>query len=95
MPLGGGTEVAGRVWAYELAPIRVNSIVSGVVETQLWEDVTGSKDAAQVQLDSIAKILPVQRVGHPDDIAKTVAFLIDNGFVSGTSLVVDGGHRLI
>ena len=32
---------------------------------------------------------------NPDEIAKAVAFLIDNGFVNGASLVVDGGHRLI
>jgi len=57
--------------------------------------VTGSKDAAQAQLDSIAQILPVKRIGRPDEIAKAVAFLIDNGFVNGASLVVDGGHRLI
>ncbi len=92
---GGGSEAAGRVWAYELAPIRVNSIVPGIIDTRLWEDITGNKDAAQAQLDSIAKILPVQRVGRPEEIAKAVAFLIDNGFVNGTSLVVDGGHRLV
>lgn len=92
---GGGSEAAGRVWAYELAPIRVNSIVPGIIDTRLWEDITGNKDAAQAQLDNIAKILPVQRVGRPEEIAKAVAFLIDNGFVNGTSLVVDGGHRLV
>jgi len=95
--VGAATEAAGRIWAYELAPIRVNTIVPGVIDTRLWEekDVTGSKDAAQAQLDSIAQILPVQWVGRTDDIAKAIAFLIDNGFVNGASLVVDGGHRLI
>jgi len=34
-------------------------------------------------------------VGTADDIAKSVAFLIDNSFVNGVSLVVDGGHRLV
>ncbi len=93
--VGAATEAAGRIWAYELAPIRVNTIVPGVIATPLWEELTGSKDAAQTQLDTIAQTLPVQRVGRPDDIAKAVAFLIDNGFVNGASLVVDGGHRLV
>ncbi len=93
--VGGATEAAARIWAYELAPVRVNTVVPGVIATPVWETLTGSAEAARAQLDAIAAALPVRRVGAADDIAKAVAFLIDNGFVNGISLVVDGGHRLI
>lgn len=92
---GAATEAAGRIWAYELAPVRVNTIVPGVIDTPAWTHLTGSKEAAQAQLDAVAELLPVKRIGKPEDIAKSVAFLIDNDFIDGISLVVDGGHRLI
>lgn len=93
--VGGATEAAARIWAYELAPIRVNTIVPGVIETQVWEQLIGDAAGAKEQMNAIASNLPVKRVGSPDDIAKAVAFLIDNGFANGASLVLDGGHRLI
>ena len=93
--VGAATEAAGRIWALELAPLRVNTVVPGVIETPAWEALLGSPEAARAQLDAIAESLPVKRVGTADDIAKAVAFLIDNDFVNGASLVVDGGHRLV
>ncbi|VAV93676.1 3-oxoacyl-[acyl-carrier protein] reductase [hydrothermal vent metagenome] len=93
--VGAATEAAGRIWALELAPIRVNTVVPGVIATSIWEELTGGPEAAREQLDAIAASLPVQRIGTADDIAKAVVFLMDNGFVNGLSLVVDGGHRLI
>lgn len=92
---GAASEASGRIWAYELAPIRVNTIVPGVIETDVWASLYGSAETAKEQLGGIASILPVGRVGSPDDIAKAVVFLLDNSFVNGISLVVDGGHRLI
>jgi len=93
--VGAATEAAGRVWAYELAPIRVNIIVPGVIDTPIWPQLMGSESVAREQLQAIAESLPVKRIGQSSDIAKAVAFLIDNEFVDGISLVVDGGHRLI
>jgi NAD(P)-dependent dehydrogenase (short-subunit alcohol dehydrogenase family) len=89
------SEASGRMWAYELAPIRVNTIVPGVIETDAWARLFGSDEAAQAQLTDIGSTLPVGHVGAADDIAKAVSFLIDNTFVNGISLVVDGGHRLV
>ncbi|SFC31103.1 SDR family oxidoreductase [Pseudoalteromonas denitrificans] len=91
---GAATEAAGRIWAHELAPIRVNTVVPGVIETRIWGDLLG-EEQADAQLNSIANTLPVKRIGTAEEVAKAVAFLIDNGFVNGISLVIDGGHRLI
>lgn len=92
---GAATEASGRIWAYELAPIRVNTIVPGVIETDVWSTLYGSDETARMQLADLAGLLPVGRVGSADDVAKAVSFLVDNTFVNGISLVVDGGHRLI
>lgn len=92
--VGGATEAVARIWAHELAPIRVNTIVPGVIETPIWNELIGD-EAAKMTLEATAEALPVGRVGTADDIAKSAAFLIDNSFVNGHALVVDGGHRLI
>lgn len=83
--VGGATEAAARVWAFELAPIRVNTIVPGIIETPVWGSLMDA-ESARATLDSTAAALPVGRVGQPDDIAKGVSFLIDNGLVNGHGL---------
>lgn len=52
-------------------------------------------DKKHETLDAMARRLPVGRVGQPDDIADAIAFLMSNGFTTGTVLHVEGGHRLI
>jgi NAD(P)-dependent dehydrogenase (short-subunit alcohol dehydrogenase family) len=91
--VGAASEASARVWGLELAPVRVNSIVPGIIETPIWGNLMG--DAASETLASIAQSLPVGRVGTADEVAKAVEFLIDNEFVNGHALVVDGGHRLV
>ena len=92
--VGAATEAAARVWGLELAPIRVNTIVPGIIDTPVWAGLMGEEAAAEA-IAGFAGALPVRRVGTSEDVAKAVAFLVDNSFVNGVSLVVDGGHRLI
>ena len=82
-----------RALAVELAPIRINAVSPGWVETPIWSFVAG--DRKDETLDAMAKRLPVGRVGQPEDIADAIAFLMGNGFTTGTILHVEGGHRLI
>jgi NAD(P)-dependent dehydrogenase (short-subunit alcohol dehydrogenase family) len=91
---GAATEAAARIWAFELAPVRVNTIVPGIIETPIWGNLM-PEDAAKATLDATAEALPVGRVGRPEDLAHGVEFLIGNGFVNGHALVIDGGHRLV
>ncbi len=92
--VGSAIEAASRVWALEYAPIRINTIVPGIIDTPIWGSLLGESGRAK-HLDGTARVLPVGRVGLPGDVAKAVAFLIDSPFVTGTTLVVDGGHRLV
>lgn len=82
-----------RALAVELAPIRVNAVSPGWVDTTIWAQVAG--DRKDETLSAMAERLPVGRIGQPDDIADAIAFLIGNGFTTGTTLHVEGGHRLI
>ncbi len=82
-----------RALAVELAPIRVNAVSPGWVDTPVWQSVAG--DAKDEMLAGMARRLPVGRTGEPEEIADAIAFLMGNGFVTGEVLHVEGGHRLI
>lgn len=82
-----------RALAIELAPIRVNAVSPGWVDTGIWAQVAGDRKAET--LTAMAERLPVGRVGRPDDIADAIFFLMGNGFTTGTTLHVEGGHRLV
>jgi NAD(P)-dependent dehydrogenase (short-subunit alcohol dehydrogenase family) len=78
--------------AIELAPVRVNVISPGWVDTPIWEQLGVDRRVAFAEL---AGRLPVRRVGTADDVAQAFMSVIGNGFISGTVLHVDGGHRLV
>ncbi|KUM23584.1 short-chain dehydrogenase [Mesorhizobium loti] len=82
-----------RALAIEQAPIRVNAVSPGWVDTPIWQFVAG--DAKDETLAAMAKRLPAGRVGRPEDIADALRFLMGNGFTTGTTLHVEGGHRLV
>lgn len=82
-----------KALAVELAPLRVNAVSPGWVDTPIWTFVAGDrKDEA---LGAMARKLPVGRVGRPEDIADALAFVMGNGFMTGSVLHVEGGHRLV
>ena len=82
-----------RALALELAPIRVNAISPGTVVTPVWDGMPENERRAI--FEQTAKELPVKRVGHPDDIAKGVVYLIECGFMTGSILYVDGGASIV
>ena len=46
-------------------------------------------------VETIAAKLPVKRIGNPEEVADAVLFLMGNGFITGTTLLVDGGDALV
>jgi NAD(P)-dependent dehydrogenase (short-subunit alcohol dehydrogenase family) len=78
--------------AAELAPVRVNVVAPGAVDTPWWSFL--DDDARQAQFAAMADGVPVKRVGQPADVAAAIRYLIGATFVTGTILPVDGGFTV-
>jgi NAD(P)-dependent dehydrogenase (short-subunit alcohol dehydrogenase family) len=89
----GTIEALTRALAIELAPIRVNAVSPGVVRTNLWQNMSSSE--REQLFESVGKRLPVGRVGEAHDIAQAYLFLMQEGFSTGQTVVVDGGAVLV
>ena len=87
----GAVEAFARSLAVDLAPIRVNTIQPGLIDTPFL-DTLGDRRNALVA--DYSERLPVGRVGRAEDVADAVLFLMKNGFVTGITLTVDGGGVL-
>ena len=82
-----------RAMAVELAPIRVNIVVPGLVKTNLWNDMAeADRDA---MFEHIAATLPVNYIADADDIAQSYIYLIRQPYCTGQRIVVDGGYVLV
>ncbi len=82
-------ETLARGLALELAPLRVNVISPGVVDTPILGN-------GRSQTDHWAQSsLPLKRMGHADEIASAVLMLMTNTYITGEILHIDGGARLI
>jgi NAD(P)-dependent dehydrogenase (short-subunit alcohol dehydrogenase family) len=91
--LTAATFALTRNLALELAPIRVNSIAAGFVDTPLSAALLGDKlDARREQLRAT---LPVRRVVGPADVAALAIHLMTNTAVTGATYDIDGGEQLI
>jgi NAD(P)-dependent dehydrogenase (short-subunit alcohol dehydrogenase family) len=82
-----------RGLSVDLAPIRVNVVSPGIVDTPLYAGMP--PEQRNGMYNSIAQQLPVGRVAQPEDIAATYVYLAKNGFTTGTSVLIDGGAHLI
>lgn len=90
----GGMSLLMKSLAQELAPmkIRVNSVAPGAIRTSINSEAWGTEAA----MDDLLKLIPYGRIGEPDDIARAVVWLASDAsdYVTGTSLVIDGGMTL-
>jgi NAD(P)-dependent dehydrogenase (short-subunit alcohol dehydrogenase family) len=73
--------------------IRVNSICPGCIHTPMMDRTLATMPNAEVVVERMAQAIPLQRLGRAEDIAKVALFLASPyaDYISGTSLVVDGG----
>ncbi|WP_406430903.1 SDR family oxidoreductase [Streptomyces sp. NBC_00631] len=86
------TEGLVRGLALDLAPVRVNAVRSGAVRTPLWDAVPEPQRAAV--FDAFARRALTGAIGEPQQIAAANLHLMENQFVTGTVLTVDGGLLL-
>lgn len=82
-----------RALAVELAPVRVNIVSPGVVRTPLWREMTA--EAREDLYAAQAQRLPVGHVAEPAEIADGYLYLMRQTYVTGQTLVMDGGGLLV
>jgi NAD(P)-dependent dehydrogenase (short-subunit alcohol dehydrogenase family) len=80
------------ILAAELKPIRVNGVSPGVIDTPWWD--VFPDDQRRAMFETYAAKTPVGRVGRAEDVAQAIAFLIADSFMTGHTLICDGGLRL-
>ena len=90
--INSAIEGLGRALAGELAPIRVNTVSPGLVDTPIYAGLAETQRTAMFA--AFADAVPVKRVGRPEDIAQTVLYLMNNSFTTGSTIYVDGGYTL-
>ncbi len=79
--------------ALELAPIRVNLIAAGFVDTPLSAAILGDK--LETRREQLRTTLPIRRVVGPADIAALAVHLMTNTAVTGATFDIDGGQQLV
>lgn len=79
--------------AVELAPIRVNAISPGTIDTGAYDALGTERKAALFKTRSQTN--PARRIGTADDIAAAALAALTNGFLTGASIPVDGGEHLV
>lgn len=86
-------EALARGLALELAPIRVNTLSPGPINTPIFSKALGEgRDAFVAALE---QSLPLHRLGSATEAGAAVVFLMTNGFMNGATLHIDGGARLV
>lgn len=80
--------------ARELAPVRVNAVSPGFIDTPYWERALDAEARARTY-EAMAAMVPAQRVGTPEDVAAAVMLCVTNGFMTGAVIDCDGGRRLV
>ena len=90
--VNGAINALARALAVEIAPVRVNVVSPGIVDTPAYGEMAAA--ARQEFFERTAAALPVGRIGTPAQVAEAVLFLMRNSFTTGAVLDVDGGGRL-
>jgi NAD(P)-dependent dehydrogenase (short-subunit alcohol dehydrogenase family) len=84
-----------RGWTTDLKDrkIRVNVISPGPIKTPILDGLADTEEGRQGLMSYLTSIVPLGRMGEPDEIAKAAVFLAsdDSSFVAGVELFVDGG----
>lgn len=89
--VGGAVEALSRAVAKEIAPKRINVMSPGVIDTPI---IALGADERGAHFDKTTKNNLISRAGTSGECAQGIVFLIQNDFVTGTTLDVDGGILL-
>lgn len=88
----GAADFLARSLALELAPIRVNAVSPGVIDTGAWDSL--GEQGKEEYFEHFRTHNPARRIGTTEDIGDAVVFAMTNRFLTGVTLRVDGGEPL-
>jgi NAD(P)-dependent dehydrogenase (short-subunit alcohol dehydrogenase family) len=88
----GALEALARSLALDLAPVRVNAVSPGIIDTPIRAAMPA--EARKTMLEKTAASLPAGRVGLAEDVAKQIVAFMDNGFATGAIVYLDGGGSI-
>jgi NAD(P)-dependent dehydrogenase (short-subunit alcohol dehydrogenase family) len=91
--INAALEALARGLALELAPVRVNTVSPSITKTPLWDKFDRTM-RDQMYREKAAQ-LPARRIGEPEDVAAAILLLAGNPFISGSTLLIDGGDALV
>jgi NAD(P)-dependent dehydrogenase (short-subunit alcohol dehydrogenase family) len=91
--INGAVEAMVKPLAVELAPIRVNGVSPGVVDTPWWDAL--SAQVRDTFFSQAAQALPARHVATAEDVAEVVVMAATNANMAGTVIEADGGARLV
>jgi len=89
----GALESLTRALALELAPVRVNCVSPGIIDTPIRAAMPQA--AREEMLAKAAAALPVRRVGLGADVAQQIVGCMANGFMTGSIVYLDGGALIV
>lgn len=88
-----GVEALAPALALEVAPVRVNAVTPGLIDTPLLHTAYGPERDTIV--NNRAAILPGKRIGSAEEVAQAILMLMTNEYITGEVLHIDGGSRFI
>jgi 2-hydroxycyclohexanecarboxyl-CoA dehydrogenase len=95
----GGVVAFTKTLAREVARhgVTVNVVCPGPTETPMLEDIINSGESNAKMIEAIRRVVPMRRLGRPEDIAGAVAFLASDraAFITGQTLSVNGGLTMV
>jgi len=91
--INAGLEGLTRGLALEFAPVRVNCVSPGLVETEMYGTLDG--DGRKAMFEGAAAKLPVGMVGRPEHVAIQALAFMTNAYMTGATVFVEGGGALI
>jgi NAD(P)-dependent dehydrogenase (short-subunit alcohol dehydrogenase family) len=91
--VNGALESLARSLALELAPVRVNCVSPGIIDTPIRSAMPEA--ARRDMLERTAASLPVGRVGEADDVARQILTFMTVGFATGSIVYLDGGGLVV
>ena len=89
--VGASVENLVRCLALELAPIRVNVVSPGTINTAMFDPFGDKKEET---LQGMTQSHLIKRAGSSEEVAAGILFVMQNEFVTGTTVDVDGGRLL-